>query len=108
MDLTPVTDPAPKTSKYDTQKRYADCTGPQQERAPDSSVDMGTGFDCFDEKSHTLSKTADAQQHAWRLKLVEAMALEGFHNYAREWWHFTYGANQGPSYSFSIPPRERD
>ena len=55
IDLTlvrlPVTPPAP----YDPATRYGACTGPAATRAPDTGIDMGTGFDCFDPKSHSAS-----------------------------------------------------
>ena len=65
---------------------------------------MGTGFDCFDEKSHTLSAAVTAEQKRWRAKLVAAMRARGFHNYFREWWHFSFGT-RGPAYDFPIAPR---
>ena len=52
-------------------------------------VDMGTAFDCFDVMSHTASKAVGGAQRANRKRLVDAMAREGFENYAREWWHFS-------------------
>jgi D-alanyl-D-alanine dipeptidase len=52
-------------------------------------VDMGTAFDCFDVKSHTASTAVGGAQRANRRRLVDAMAREGFQNYAREWWHFS-------------------
>jgi len=57
--------------------------------APDNSVDMGTGFDCFDALSHTANPEIGDAQHRWRTILVEAMAAQGFQNYPKEWWHFS-------------------
>ena len=34
-------------------RAYADCTAPVEARAPEGSVDMGTGYDCSDVKAHT-------------------------------------------------------
>ncbi len=34
--------------RFDPNARYGPCTAVQAERAPDDSLDMGTGFDCFD------------------------------------------------------------
>jgi zinc D-Ala-D-Ala dipeptidase len=51
---------------------------------------MGTSFDCFDPASHTASATVGAEQRRWRNVLVEAMRKQGFANYDREWWHFSY------------------
>jgi D-alanyl-D-alanine dipeptidase len=42
----------------------------------------------FCETRHAqLSATAKAN----RLLLAQAMQAEGFVNYAREWWHYSYG-----------------
>jgi zinc D-Ala-D-Ala dipeptidase len=65
------------------------CSGPVDKRAPDSSLDMGTGYDCFDLRSATDSPLVTALQKRRRLKLVRAMAVHGFQNYRREWWHFS-------------------
>jgi D-alanyl-D-alanine dipeptidase len=106
VDLTLVPDPAPPTEAFDPAAAYGDCTEPLGKREPDNSVDMGTGFDCFDPKSNTASPELTAQQRKWRRMLLRAMTRRGFRNYDREWWHFTYGAGLGPSYSFSITPRQ--
>lgn len=74
----------------------------------DFSVDMGTDFDFFDPKSNTASPEITAQQRQWRQTLLRAMSRRGFRNYDREWWHFTHGAGQGPSYSLPITPRPKD
>jgi zinc D-Ala-D-Ala dipeptidase len=72
------------------------CTAPYSERGPADGVDMGTGFDCFDTRSHTASPDITADQRRRRLLLVNAMRKHGFVNYAREWWHFSYrGATTG-------------
>jgi D-alanyl-D-alanine dipeptidase len=80
------------------------CTGPAAQRAPDTSLDMGTGFDCFDEKSHTASAAITPEQKRWRNRLVAAMRARGLHNYFREWWHFSYGARPAQVYDFPIWP----
>src|SRR5581483_4689369 len=69
---------------------YGPCTAPAAQRAPDNSVDMGTGYDCFDPASHTASAAVAPEQRRWRRTLVEAMRRQGFANYEREWWHFSY------------------
>jgi D-alanyl-D-alanine dipeptidase len=86
---------------------YGPCTGPAPQRSPDNSVDMGTGFDCFDAKSHTASGDIASDQRQSRRKLVAAMAAHGFHNYHREWWHFSYGrlGIAAGGYDFAIRPR---
>ena len=55
MDLTIVRLPAVPTRPYRPGEQLVPCYAPQAERFPDNSVDMGTGFDCFDTLSHTLT-----------------------------------------------------
>ncbi len=57
------------------------------------AVDMGTAFDCFDEKSRTRHPGIGAIAQANRRLLLEVMRAEGFKNYAREWWHFSMQLN---------------
>ena len=85
--------------------RYGPCTGPAAQRAPDNSLDMGTGFDCFDARSHTASGAIAAEQQRWRARLVAAMRRHGFQNYFREWWHFSYRAGRRAPYDFVIEGR---
>ena len=66
---------------------------------------MGTGFDCFDERSHTASRAITPEQQRRRAILVAAMRARGFHNYFREWWHFSFG-RAGGAYDFAIETRE--
>ncbi|WP_419709482.1 M15 family metallopeptidase [Pseudomonas sp. NFX224] len=67
-----------------------DCTAPYGQRWHDGAVDMGTGFDCFDERAHTDSSLISAAAKDNRQRLSRAMEKEGFIGYANEWWHFTY------------------
>jgi zinc D-Ala-D-Ala dipeptidase len=67
---------------------------------------MGTSFDCFDSASHTASSAATAEQRRWRNVLVEAMRKQGFVNYNREWWHFSY-ARSGSQGAYDFPIRAR-
>ena len=100
VDLTLVKLPTVPAPSYDPAARYGPCTGPEAERAPDNSLDMGTGFDCFDERSHTSSGAITPAQQRWRALLVAAMRARGFHNYFREWWHFSFGPRGGQAYDF--------
>lgn len=70
----------------------APCTADKSARTSDHGVDMGTGFDCFDERSHFGHGDLTAEQTRWRRVLAAAMAHRGFKGYAREWWHFSYPA----------------
>ena len=48
LDLTLVDLKADNSGKYDPSRTYADCTAPVEARAPEGSIDMGTGYDCTD------------------------------------------------------------
>jgi len=90
---------------FDPNRAYADCTASEAVRAPEGSVDMGTGYDCSDLKAHTAANSITPAQRRWRNLLVAAMAKQGFVNYAKEWWHFSLPGRAGPAYDFPITPR---
>jgi D-alanyl-D-alanine dipeptidase len=66
---------------------------------------MGTGFDCFDDNSRTASSAIVPEQARLRGVLVAAMRKRGFHNYFREWWHFSFGARPAQAFDFVIEAR---
>jgi D-alanyl-D-alanine dipeptidase len=106
VDLTLVELPARPMAPFGLRAVYGACTNPAEARAPDSGVDMGTGYDCFDPLSHTNAADITPAQRLWRRTLVEAMAREGFRNYAKEWWHFTLARTRSArSYDVPIAPR---
>lgn len=105
VDLSVVQLPEPKVPPFDPKADYADCTGPVERRAPESSVDMGTGYDCSDEKAHTASRAITKAQHRWRDTLVSAMAKQGFVNYDMEWWHFSLPGQGDTAYDFPVARR---
>ena len=87
--------------RVDLRDPLGDCDTAQ--RAPDNSLDMGTGFDCFDTTSYTQDRSITPPQHANRHVLLNAMRRQGFTNYKREWWHFSYPASDnGKAYDFVI------
>lgn len=51
-------------------------------------LDMGTPYDTFSEAAHTAN--ASGRVLRYRQILVRAMESEGFSNYEKEWWHFSY------------------
>ena len=102
VDLTLVDLTAGRSPAFDPDKAYADCTAPEAARAPEGSVDMGTGYDCSDLKAHTAASSITPAQRRWRNTLVAAMAKQGFVNYAKEWWHFSLPGTAGPAYDFPI------
>ena len=106
VDITLIPRNGAAAAAFDPAARYGPCTGPKAERAPDDSLDMGTGFDCFDVMSHTRNASITPAQAAHRRMLLEAMRKHGFTNYKREWWHFTYNsADDGAGYDVPIAPR---
>jgi zinc D-Ala-D-Ala dipeptidase len=106
IDLTLVEVAHPAIATFDPRAEYGACTGPADKRSPDASLDMGTGYDCFDMMSHTNSAGVDGQARQRRRTLVSAMNRRGFRNYHREWWHFTFsGAGAAVPYDFAIAPR---
>jgi len=105
VDLTLVDLNAGNSARFDPARAYADCTAPAGARAPEGSVDMGTGYDCSDERAHTAAKSITPAQRHWRTMLVAAMARQGFVNYAKEWWHFSLPGAAGPAYDFPITAR---
>ena len=53
-----------------------------------TEVPMGTPFDTFAPEAHTASATGRVRRY--RQILVRVMESEGFSNYEKEWWHFSY------------------
>ena len=102
LDLTLVDLKADNSAVFDPAKTYADCTAPENARAPEGSVDMGTGYDCSDVKAHTAARSITSAQRRWRNVLVAAMAKQGFVNYSKEWWHFSLPGVAGPAHDFPI------
>ena len=59
LDLTLVDEPAASQPPYRVGQPLVACTAPRGQRFADNSIDMGTGFDCFDPRAHT----ADPRDH---------------------------------------------
>ena len=51
-------------------------------------LDMGTPFDTFASAAHTANASGEVAIN--RMLLARLMAAEGFANYEKEWWHFSY------------------
>ena len=81
----------------------ADCTAPYEQRWPDGALDMGTGYDCFDERAHSANPSINASARENRDRLSSAMHKEGFSGYAKEWWHFTYAGDAAPKDVMDFP-----
>ena len=67
------------------------------------TLEMGTGFDCFDETAHLHAQAISAQARANRMVLQALMVQAGFKPYPEEWWHFTLGNEPYPSTYFDFP-----
>ncbi|WP_431041003.1 M15 family metallopeptidase [Streptomyces sp. P1-3] len=106
-DLTIMRLPAVPTRPYVPGEPLVPCYAPQAERFPDNSVDMGTGFDCFDTLSHTLDPRIQGAQRANRLLLKDTLERVGFVNLAEEWWHYTYKPEPFPDAYFDFPVSRR-
>ncbi|MFJ6855130.1 M15 family metallopeptidase [Streptomyces sp. NPDC091271] len=107
VDLTLVKLPALPTRPYEPGEELAPCYAPKGERFPDNSVDMGTGYDCFDTLSHTDDPRVQGVQRANRQFLKETLSGLGFVNLAEEWWHFTYKPELFPDTYFDFPVARR-
>lgn len=103
MDLTLVRLPARPQARYRPGQNLVSCTAPAWQRFRDNSIDMGTGYDCFDPLSHPLNKHIKGKQHRNRLLLRNAMLAEGFTPLATEWWHFTLTDEPYPDTYFDFP-----
>ena len=106
VDLTLVALPARRVPVFRRDAAYGPCNGPAMRRAPDNSIDMGTSFDCFDVLSHTRAAGLHPEQARWRRLLVNVMSKQGFQNYHKEWWHFTFEPERGGR-SFDVPVGQR-
>jgi D-alanyl-D-alanine dipeptidase len=103
IDLTIISRHGPKQEEYEPGRRFSECYLPADERFPDNSVDMGTGFDCFDERAHPADKRIGLQQRVNRLLLRTLMEKHGFAPYDKEWWHFTLKGEPFVDTYFNFP-----
>ncbi|MEN8652725.1 M15 family metallopeptidase [Streptomyces sp. 21So2-11] len=107
VDLTIVKLPAKPTRPYVPGEPLASCFAPKAERFPDNSVDMGTGYDCFDTLSHTDDPRIGGEQRANRQLLKGSLADVGFVNLPEEWWHYTFKPELFPDTFFDFPVSRR-
>lgn len=78
------------------------CDAPFAKRPRESSLDLGTAFDCFSPLS-AVDAVVPADARAHRARLAAAMEAEGFAGYAAEWWHFRLaGPEAGPAQDFPV------
>ncbi|MFH1851512.1 MAG: M15 family metallopeptidase [Candidatus Neomarinimicrobiota bacterium] len=101
VDLTIVPLPVPYQPPFEID-RQCDCSRGSATGFRDNSIDMGSGFDCFHEISHTANPNLTEQQRTNRLLLKSIMEKYGFKNYAKEWWHFNYRDEPFPDTYFDF------
>ena len=88
---------------YDPSEPLTSCEGPKETRAPDNSLDMGTGFDCFSRRSHTAFSGIGPEQRKNRQLLKSVMSRHGFRNLSTEWWHYSLRDEPYPRTYFNFP-----
>ena len=93
--------PPRKQERYHRGDKLRDCA--RRNRFRDNSIDMGTGYDCFDPKSHPFAASVTRKQRRNRLRLRRAMLAEGFKGLSTEWWHFTLRDEPFPETFFDFP-----
>ncbi|WP_235632268.1 M15 family metallopeptidase [Mycolicibacterium rutilum] len=103
VDLTLVELPAAATPPYVPGQPLVDCAAPASQRFGDNSIDMGTGYDCFDTLAHTLDPRVQGEQLKNRLLLKDGLERQGLQNYELEWWHFTFKPETYPETYFDFP-----
>ena len=89
MDLTLVKLPVKQQPEYHTGDKLIACYVPYKKRFQDNSIDMGTGFDCFDRRAYPSSHRVSNIAHEHGMRLRKIMNQHGFRPYKKEWWHFT-------------------
>jgi zinc D-Ala-D-Ala dipeptidase len=103
VDLTIVSLPVQEQDDFYLGMELQECTQDSLNRFGDNSIDMGTGFDCFDKLSHSESKEVSDHQRSKRLLLRTLMDKHGFTHYEFEWWHYTFDAEPFKDKYFDFP-----
>ncbi|MET7952113.1 M15 family metallopeptidase [Micromonospora sp. NPDC005324] len=103
LDLTLVGEPAASQPPYRVGQPLVACTAQRGQRFADNSIDMGTGFDCFDPRAHTADPRVTGTARDNRRLLQRLMTDAGFVNYDREWWHYSLRDEPYPDTFFAAP-----
>ena len=102
VDLTLVPGDSRQPQVDPFANRY-DCRQPRHLRYPDNSLEMGTGYDCFDQLSHTDNSRISEEARYNRQLLRSIMEAAGFSNYSQEWWHYTFDDEPYSDRYFNFP-----
>jgi D-alanyl-D-alanine dipeptidase len=92
---------------YDRAAPLRPCFAPAGERADEGAVDLGTSYDCMDERAATDSPEIGKTARENRKLLRALMTRAGFVPYAKEWWHFQLANEPFPGQTFDFPIRAR-
>jgi D-alanyl-D-alanine dipeptidase len=103
VDLTLVELPVRPQRPFLPGEPLTACYAPHHERFPDNSIDMGTGYDCFDELAHTDDPRVEEPARRNRQLLKSVLESVGMENYPYEWWHFTLVDEPFPDTYFDFP-----
>lgn len=103
VDLTIIRKDHPEQEVFVPYKNLRDCENSADKRFGDSSIDMGTGYDCFSQLASTLNTKTGGPQMKNRLLLRSLMEKHGFYNYENEWWHYTLKDEPFPKTYFDFP-----
>jgi len=107
VDLTIVELPVAPQPRWRPSMGLVPCYAPYEQRFPDNSVDMGTGYDCMDTLSHTLDPRIRGEARQNRLLLKSTLEAVGLVNYPLEWWHYTLADEPFPNRYFDFPVSRR-
>ena len=102
VDVTLVRRPARRQERY-RRAAQVDCAKAAGVRFGDNSIDMGTGYDCFDPLSHPFNGRVKGVQRRNRLQLRHALVAQGFAPLKEEWWHFKLRTEPFPETFFDFP-----
>jgi len=88
--------------EFDNNQPLKSCIATYKRRYVDQSIDMGTGFDCFDQRAHIDNREINSVAQQNRALLQRIMRQVGFKPYRYEWWHFTLKNEPYPNHYFNF------
>lgn len=103
LTLIPATATALPVAQQRPPQNLVACFKPYLQRAADTSIDMGTGFDCLDPTAHGDNTEINLVACHHRQLLKAIMEKYGFAPYPQEWWHFTLANEPYPNTYFDFP-----
>jgi D-alanyl-D-alanine dipeptidase len=105
VDITLVKLPAKPQPRWDG--TFRSCIAPYRRRFRDTSVNMGTSYDCMDPRAATYHPAIKGNRLRNRLRLKRTLERVGFVYYSKEWWHFTLRDEPYPEKYFNFPVARR-